>query len=48
MRSELGLGVTVKNAVKIGKDAMVGMGSVVLFDVKDNESCFGNPARKMK
>ncbi len=48
VRSELGLGVTVKNAVKIGKDAMVGMGSVVLFDVKDNESCFGNPARKMK
>lgn len=46
--SEIGLGATVKNAVKIGKHAMVGMGSVVLFDVKDNESCFGNPARKMK
>ena len=31
---------------KVGNDVMVGAGSVVMKNVKDGESVFGNPARK--
>lgn len=35
----------IKNRVKIGNDVRVGIGSVVLKDIPDCCTCFGNPAR---
>jgi len=38
----------IKPGVTIGKNSVVGMGSVVTRDIPDNEIWFGNPARKMQ
>lgn len=46
--TEIALGARVKNSVNIGSNVMIGMGSVMLFDAKDGESWFGNPAKRMK
>lgn len=35
----------VKNRVTVGKNAKVGIGSVVLKSIPDGKTCFGNPAR---
>lgn len=35
----------VKNRIVIGNNVKVGMGSVVLKDIEDGKTCFGNPAR---
>lgn len=42
------LSCTVKNGVKIGKGAMICMGSNVLMNVKEGTKVFGNPAKKME
>jgi UDP-3-O-[3-hydroxymyristoyl] glucosamine N-acyltransferase len=40
--SWIGPGVTISNGIKIGKKTRVNIGSVVVNDVKDNESVSGN------
>lgn len=42
---ELGTAVCVRQGLTIGRGAMVGMGSVVIRDVGDNELVLGVPAR---
>lgn len=41
------LNSTVKNGIKIGKDVKVNMGSVVIYDIPDGQTVFGNPARRV-
>lgn len=43
----MGCGVLVAPSKKIGDNATVGMGSVVISNVKSNTKVFGNPAKKM-
>jgi serine acetyltransferase len=44
-RAYLGMNASVRESLTIGTDAVVGMGSVVLRDVPDEETWFGTPAR---
>ena len=46
--SYLGQACTVKEFVHIGRDTLVGMGSVVLADVPANSVMVGNPAHKLR
>ncbi len=39
--------VTIANAVKVGDNAVINMGSVVVRDVLDGKTMFGNPAREI-
>lgn len=41
----LGTSSTLKNHIKIGSCVTIGMGSVVFYDVDDDQTVFGNPAR---
>ena len=43
--SELWLGVSVADGIKIGDNCNIGIGSVVIKNVESNKKCFGNPAR---
>lgn len=43
----IGSGVTIVSGVKIAKGARVGAGSVVIKDVGEGETVFGNPAQKV-
>jgi len=42
------LGVTIRNRKRVHKNAIVGMGSVVIKDVEENNVVVGNPAKKIK
>lgn len=42
------LNSTIRNGLKIGCNAHIGMGSVVVYRVRDNARIFGNPAKDMK
>lgn len=42
----IGMNSTIKQRLNIGSDSMIGMGSVVINRVRDEQSVFGNPARK--
>ena len=42
------MGVTIRNNLNIGKNVLIGMGSVVTKDVKDGQIVFGNPAKQIK
>ncbi len=44
----LGMGCYIKSGVRIGRGAVVGMGSVVTHDVPQYEIWAGNPARKIR
>jgi len=46
--SYLGQACTIRQFVHIGKDCLIGMGSVVLADVPPNSVMVGNPARKLR
>ena len=41
----VGNGVTIISGITIGKEARIGAGSVVMADVKANETVLGNPAK---
>lgn len=43
--SYVGLGAMIRDRVKIGSGATIGMGAVVLTDVNDNLTAWGNPAK---
>jgi UDP-2-acetamido-3-amino-2,3-dideoxy-glucuronate N-acetyltransferase len=45
--ASIGSGATILCGVKIGKNSMVGAGSVVTKDVADNTTVAGNPARQI-
>ncbi len=45
--ASIGANVTVLADVTIGRNAVVGAGSVVTKDVPDNAICYGNPAKVM-
>jgi len=44
----LGMGVTVRDNIKVGARAQVGMGSVVVKSVRSQASVFGNPAQAVR
>jgi len=44
----IGSGVTVVSGMTIGKGARVGAGSVVISQVNDRQTVFGNPAKPIK
>ncbi|OFI49237.1 maltose acetyltransferase [Floricoccus tropicus] len=44
----LGANVTVNPGVKIGKNSIIGSGSVVVKDIPDNVIAVGNPARVLR
>ncbi len=43
--TSIGIAAMAKNQTKIGKNAFIGMGAVVLKDVPDSSTVIGNPAR---
>ncbi len=43
----IGSGVTIVGGVTIGKNARIGVGSVVIENVKANKTVFGNPAKEI-
>ena len=43
--SAITLGVTVVDRLKIGKNTVIGAGSLILKDIPDNVLVYGNPAR---
>ncbi|MFW6275061.1 MAG: hypothetical protein ACOC2M_00345 [bacterium] len=44
----IGPGCTIFNSIKIGKNSVVGGGSVVTRDIPDNVLAFGNPCKVVK
>ena len=44
----IGAGAVIIQGCKIGKNSIVGAGSVVLHDIEENSTYVGNPARKVK
>lgn len=44
-RSWIGIGSTVRQAISIGRDVLIGAGSVVVRDVPDAVTAYGVPAR---
>ena len=47
-RSWIGVGSILKDAIKVGDDVMIGLGSVVTKNVPDGAIWIGNPARPME
>lgn len=44
----IGAGAVIRDRVKVGKNCIVGMGSVVVKDVEDNTVVVGNPAKMVR
>ena len=43
--SFVGIGTNIKNRIVIGKNVLIGMGSVVIKDIPDNSKAYGVPAQ---
>lgn len=43
--SFIGIGTQIKNRINIGENTVIGMGSVVIRDVENDATVYGNPAR---
>ena len=48
IRSSIGIGSTVREKVSIGRDSVVGAGSVVLDDIPDDTVAYGVPAKVIR
>lgn len=48
LRSSVGIGATVREKVNIGRDSVIGAGSVVLDDVPEESLVYGSPARVVR
>jgi sugar O-acyltransferase (sialic acid O-acetyltransferase NeuD family) len=46
--SAITLGVTILDRLKIGKNSVIGSGSLVLKDIPDNVLAYGNPINKIR
>lgn len=46
-RVTIGMGVTVRDNLTLGEQSSIGMGSVVVKNVQNKTSVFGNPAKRM-
>jgi len=46
--SFLGIGATIIQGIKIGKNVTIGAGSVIIKDIPDNVITVGNPAKIIK
>ena len=46
--SFIGIGATIIQGIKIGKNVIIGAGSVVIKDITDNVIVVGNPAKIIK
>ena len=46
-RAWFGIGAVAKQGIRIGADALIGAGSVIIRDVPDNATVAGNPARDL-
>ena len=44
----IGIGATIIQRIKIGKNVTIGAGSVVIKDITDNVIALGNPAKIIK
>ena len=44
--SQVSLGACIRDGIKVGKNALIGMGSVVTKNVGDGQVVFGVPARE--
>lgn len=44
----LGQSCTIRQEVRVGRDSLIGMGSVVIRDVPPNSVMVGNPARRLR
>lgn len=44
----MGSGAIIRNGISIGANSIIGMGAVVLKDVKPNSVMVGNPARFLR
>lgn len=47
-RTWFGIGAVARQGIRIGADAVIGAGSVVIRDVPDNATVAGNPARELE
>ena len=46
--SFIGIGTTIIQGIKIGRNVTIGAGSVVIKDIPDNVMVVGNPAKILK
>ncbi len=48
MRSSIGIGSTLREKISIGRDSVIGAGSVVLDDIPDDTVAYGVPAKVIR
>jgi len=46
-KSRIAAGVKITAHCNVGRNARIGLGSVVVRDIRDGEKVFGNPARPL-